>query len=662
MTILKPILLILLVAVFTFFISGRLIGANVNLFKRVLSVVISVSFTTFIYWYTYLKGKEYTFDTVNSVVNVSTLLWIGSMLLISMLIYLFFELFDPIAFDEKSGRHHGKKSLVKKIVGYWRHQKRLRNVVRIAVTNGITRTVKYARNRDSDRELAVALRETLEQCGGIFIKFGQVLSTRKELFSPIFIEELEKLQQNVTTLSDNQVHEILKQNLRGEVDEVFSYFNRTPIAAASIGQVHKAVLRQTNEQVVVKLLRPDVKDIMREDLSILMEFANWITSKSQWAESMGFLDLAEGFASSLREEIDFKIEARNMTQISNVMKKSDLRVNIPKIYDEYSNENILVMELAKGVSVANLPQETGMSRHNIAETLLFSYLEQALVSGIFHADPHPGNIYYDPTTREISVLDFGAVCRLSASQQEGLKLFFVGIQQSDSAILYDGISLLVKKRNDVDRGELEQAISQILLKISYVERIRTDEIVYSIFSVIRDFGLQFYPSVSLALRVIVTLDGTLRIIDRHFNIFEEAKIYSSNFLKETLKKPFKEPHATKERIEEELALMLPNLRKIPRRVDQLFKKVEDGKVILHHDIFSDKNNKNFVTQLFSRFVLLFVGITFGVISVALLAISQVVHTAYAIYMNIAAYFGLFLCAVLLVRLSIQAIRDMKQIK
>ncbi|QCR33419.1 AarF/ABC1/UbiB kinase family protein [Lysinibacillus sp. SGAir0095] len=662
MTIIKPILLILLVAVFTFFISGRLIGANVNLFKRVLSVVISVTSTTFIYWYTYLKGKEYSFDTVNSVVNVTTLLWIGSMLLISMLIYLLFELFDPIAFDEKSGRHNGKKSFFKKLLGYWRHQKRLRTVVKIAVTNGITRTVKYARNRDSDRELAVALRETLEQCGGIFIKFGQVLSTRKELFSPIFIEELEKLQQNVNTLSENQVHEILKQNLRGEVDEVFSYFNITPVAAASIGQVHKAVLRKTNEQVVVKLLRPDVKDIMREDLSILIEFANWITSKSQWAESLGFRDLAEGFASSLREEIDFNIEARNMTQISNVMEKSDLRVNIPKVYEEFSNENILVMDLAQGVSVANLPQERVTSRHDIAETLLFSYLEQALVSGIFHADPHPGNIYYDSATKEITLLDFGAVCRLSASQQEGLKLFFIGVQKSDASILYDGISLLVKKRNDVDRGELEQAISQILLKISYVERIRTDEIVYSIFSVIRDFGLQFYPSVSLALRVIVTLDGTLRIIDRNFNIFEEAKIFSSSFLKLTLKKPFKEPLATKERMEEELALLLPNLRKIPRRVDQLFKRVEDGKVILHHDIFSDKNNSKFITQLFSRFVLLFVGITFGVISVALLAISQVVHTAYAIYLNIAAYFGLFLCAILLVRLSIQAIRDMKQIE
>ena len=115
-------------------------------------------------------------------------------------------------------------------------------------------------------------------------------------------------------------------------------------------------------------------------------------------------------------------------------------------------------------------------------------------------------------------------------------------------------------------------------------------------------------------------------------------------------------------IEEELALILPNLRKLPRRVDQLFKKVESGKIILHHDIFSDKTNAMFVTQLFSKFVLLLVGITFGIISVALLAISQFIHNAYAIYLNTAAYLGLFLCAILLVRLSIQAIRDIKRTK
>ena len=660
MDLIKPIVQIVLVSIFIFFVSGRLIGSNVNIFKRILSVFISVSFTTFIFWYTYIRGTQNSFMTMDNVMNVATLLWIGSMLLISMLIYLLFELFDPIALDD-NGRHIGKKSFFLKIISYWRHQKRLRHVLKIAVTNGITRTMKYARNRDTDRELAIALRDTLEQCGGIFIKFGQVLSTRKELFSPVFIGELEKLQKNVTQLSVEEVKAILKQNLNGTIEEVFSYFNMKPMAAGSIGQVHQAILKETNEQVVVKLLRPQIKEIMREDLSILMEFANGITSRSHWAESLGFKDLAEGFVASLREEVDFKIEARNMIQIHHVMSKSDLKVNIPKVYEDFSNENILVMGVAKGVSVANLPENVTINRHDIAETLLFSYLEQALVSGIFHADPHPGNIHYDIATNEISLLDFGAVCRLAEAQQEGLKLFFIGIQQGNASVLYDGIELLVKNRNEVDRSELEQAISQIILKISYVDRLRTDEIVYSIFTVIRDFGLQFYPSVSVALRVIITLDGTLRMIDPNFNIFIETKQFSSSYLKLSLKKPFKEPLATKERLEEELGLIIPNLKKIPRRIDQLFKRVEDGKVILHHDIFSDKNNAKFITQLFSKFVLLLVGITFGIISVALLAISQFIETIYAIYLNTASYLGLFLCAILLVRLSIQAIRDMKKI-
>ena len=198
-----------------FFVSGRLIGSNVNLSKRILSVVISVSFTTFVFWYTYLRETvQVSSGTMENVVNVATLLWVGSMLLISMLLYLFFELFDPIELNENGERMTGRRSIFKTLFSYWRRQKRLRQVVKIAVTNGITRTVKYARHRDSDRELAIALRDTLEQCGGIFIKFGQVLSTRKELFSPVFIEQLEKLQKNVRPLTNEQVHQILDANFK----------------------------------------------------------------------------------------------------------------------------------------------------------------------------------------------------------------------------------------------------------------------------------------------------------------------------------------------------------------------------------------------------------------------------------------------------------------
>ncbi len=655
---------VIVASLLIFFISGRLIGSKVNLAKRILSVVISVSFTTFVFWYTYLRDNPInTAGLVENVLNVATLLWFGSMLLISMLLYLFFELFDPIALNENGNPVKGKNNIFKRSVVYWRRQKRLRYVLKIAMTNGITRTVKFVRNREDERELALALRLTLEQCGGIFVKFGQVLSTRKELLSPIFIEELEKLQQQAPPLSKEQVDALLQQNLPAPVDEIFSYFSEEPLAAASIGQVHKAVLRQTNEPVVVKILRPEVKEIMRDDLGILLEFATWISSKSAWAESFGFKDLAIGFAASLREEIDFQIEARNMMQVTNMMRKTVLKVNIPRAYLQYSNANILVMDYVDGKSVANASavfEKFNIDRHEFAQNVLYAFLEQALISGIFHADPHPGNIYVENRKGMITLLDFGAVGRLAERQQEGLKLFLVGIHQNDVGILVDGITMLVENAEEVERERIEQAVSQVLLKISYVDRVPTDELIYSIFSIVREFGLRFYPSVSVALRAIVTLDGTLRIIDPMFDIFQEAKQFSNEYVKNSFKQPFKEPKATKERLEEEIALILPNIRKIPRRIDQLVKKVEGGKIILHHDIFSDKANASFVTQLFSQFVLLFVGITFGIISVALLAISQFMHTAYAIYLNTAAYLGLFLCAILLVRLSIQAIRNMKK--
>lgn len=598
---------------------------------------------------------------MQTVTEVSTLIWIGSMLLISMLLYLVFELFDSSGITA-GDRRNGQKTLVLRLRSYWRQQKRLRQVLKIAVTNGVVQTIKYARQRENEKELAIALRATLEQCGGIFIKFGQVLSTRKELFSPIFIDELERLQHNVKPLRPEQVTQILENSLPKPMNEVFTSFQMEPIAAASIGQVHKARLKNYDE-VVVKLLRPEVKGIMRDDLDILEEFANWLTNKSTWAESLGFRELAGGFADGLREEIHLDIEVRNTLQVTNALSKSDYKVRIPKIYMDYCTENIIVMEYVRGKSVASGATEfkrLKIDRRQFARTVLYSFFEQMLFSGIFHADPHPGNIHIDETDGIPILLDFGAVGRLGATQQEGLKLFLMGIQLNDSSILYDGLTLLVEHADHAERARMEQAIDQILLKISYVDRIPTEELIHALFTVVRDFGLAFYPAVGLALRSLVTLDGTLRVIDPSFDIFTESKDFSSSYMRASFLKPFKEPMATKERLQEELSMLIPTLRKMPRRVDQLIQRVESGKIILHHDIFSDEHNARFITNLFSRFVLLLVGITFGIISVALLAISQFIHDSYAVYLNTAAYLGLFLCAILLVRLSIQALRSMKQ--
>ena len=178
MELLKIIVQFSIIIFLIYFVSGRLIGPNVNMFKRILSVGISVILTTFVFLYTFANGTSINEMLSLDTLNVSMLLWIGSMLLISMLLYLFFELFDPLEINENGYPRNGSNSFWKKYTNYWRQQKRLRQVLSVAVKNGVTQGMKYARNRESEKELAIALRRTLEECGGIFIKFGQVLSTR----------------------------------------------------------------------------------------------------------------------------------------------------------------------------------------------------------------------------------------------------------------------------------------------------------------------------------------------------------------------------------------------------------------------------------------------------------------------------------------------------
>ena len=654
---------VMIIALFIYYVSGKLMGSQINFFKRILSVFISVFITLFVYWYAYLRNTDFFSENfAYAYMDVNTIIWIGSTLLISMLLYLFFELFGPMDGSENKSRRREQKTFLLKVRSQWRSQRRMRQVFQIAFKNGIARTLKYAR-KDNEKEIAIALRHTLEQSGGIFIKFGQVLSTRKDLFPPVFIEELGKLQQQVQPLSEDQVRGILTLHFPEKIEDIFEDFDMIPLASASIGQVHKATLKESNQQVVVKLLRPEIKEMIRDDLNILLEFVQWISDKSAWADSLGLCELAQGFADSLREEVNFEIEIRNALQIRNSLKESKYEIKIPHVYTELSNDSIIVFDYIDGESVAAgelLYDQLRIDRKEFAQTVLYSFFDQMLYSGIFHADPHPGNIFIDKEDGIPVLLDFGAVGRLAEPQQEGMKMFLIGIQHQDADMLYDALTLLVEEHEHIDRIKMEQEMGQVLLRISYIHTIPTEELIQHFFKVVRKFGLTFYPSVGMAMRSMVTLDGTLKLIKPDFDIFVEAQEYSTEYLISKIKKPFKEPKEVINRIEEEVALLLPTIRKIPRRIDKLVQRVEGGKITLHHDIFSDKNNSKFITHLFSRFILLMVGITFGIISVALLAIAQFIETAYAVYLNTAAYVGLFLCAVLLVRLSIQAIRLMKK--
>lgn len=661
MSIVFTILQLIVMSLLVYIISGRLLGTKLNFFKRFFSTVMSVALTTFVMWYSYFRHSDYlNRDFVQQFLDTSTFIWFGSMLFIAMLFYLIFELFDPKQQSDFS--ENSENIFVRARSNYYRNR-RFAQVFRIAFKQGIGKALQYKRSFENDRYIAIILRNIMEDSGGIFVKFGQVLSTRKDILPPAFIEEFSKLQQNVKPMTADEVEKILKRQFGEEFNTIFRYFNEQPIAAGSIGQVHRAQLKETGEEVIVKILRSEVTRIMNKDLDILIHFSAWLEAESVWAENLGFHQLAIGFARSLREEINFDIERQNMEQISNALDGREQRVRIPKVYAAYCNRHILVMEYIQGVPItqaAHLMEQRNENMEEALSTVYRAFLEQLLVAGVFHADPHPGNVYIAEKDGKPVFLDFGAVGRLGAIQNQGLRTLLIGIATNDAKVMTLGLESLITDGEIKERAKLEQELSQLLISIQFVSKISTEQLVQRLFDIMRMHELKLYPMVSVALRALITMDGTLSSVNPKFDIFNEAKRFSVAHKKEFI--PDASIANIKATVAQEVALLLPQLRDLPRRAERVIQHFEKGEMTVKMDVLSDKKTSSFITHWASLFILLVVAVTFGFISVALLAIGQYMTSPYAVYLNTGAYVGLFLSSVILVRLSVQALRYSKRIE
>src|SRR5215469_16375882 len=234
--------------------------------------------------------------------------------------------------------------------------RRYAQVSAIATRNGLVRQVRgRPRPGDHERNLAVArsLRRTLEEAGVTFVKLGQLMSTREDLLPPEFIEELSGLQDEVPPVPWPLVSDLMTAELGAPVDEVFAEFDRQPLAAASVGQVHRARLR-SGERVVVKVQRPGITSVVERDLEIVLRVAGSLQQRAEWAHDLGVVDLADGFATALREELDFRVEARNLTTItaSSAQHSPPDLVRLPRLFNQFTTRRILVMEFLDGVALS----------------------------------------------------------------------------------------------------------------------------------------------------------------------------------------------------------------------------------------------------------------------------------------------------------------------
>lgn len=506
------------------------------------------------------------------------------------------------------------------------------------------------------RPLARNLRAALEEAGGMFIKLGQVLSTRGDLLPADVVAELARLQDHVTPVGRADVEELLTAELGAPPGELFASFDPEPLAAASIAQVHRARLT-TGEQVVIKVQRPRVRALVERDLNILLRLARSLEARTSWARDYRVVEMTRGFADALTEELDFRIEARNIAAAA-----ASPQVTVPAVYPELSTSQVLVMERLDGISARNAGPfltQAGADRPALARALLDCLLRQIMVGGTFHADPHPGNVLVLPD-QQLALIDFGSVGRLDPIQQAGLRRLLLAVIRRNPSELHDALLDLAQVHHPgAGDGLLERTLAQFMATHLGPGMVPDAAMFTDLFRLLTGFGITFPPVIGGVFRAMVTLEGTLTLLAPGFQIVDETRALAGSWLGELLA-----PTSLRDAAADELIELLPVLRRLPRRLDRITTALEQGTLTTSIRLFADDHDRRFIRAIVSRTVLAFLGATLGIMSVLLLGvragpvlIPRAGGGGGTTLFQVFGYLGLFFSVVLILRVVITIVRE-----
>ena len=506
--------------------------------------------------------------------------------------------------------------------------KRYFEIVVIAVRHGLG---PYLRGRRSAAgvlpqrraELARSLRMALEDAGVTFVKFGQMLSTRRDLLPTDVIDELARLQQRVAPVPWPAVHAVLEDEL-GAVESTFAAFDQTPLAAASIAQVHRARLC-TGEDVVIKVQRPGIADAVDRDLDIVRRLAGSIEARRRRGVSvletidaggprgLNAVELADGFARAIREELDFRVEARNIAAVTAAARRrgDEGAVHLPVVHERLSSRRVLVMERLDGLALGEADavlDARGIDRHALACGLLDTLLRQIITDGVFHADPHPGNVFLLPDGR-LGLLDFGSVGRLDVLVRGALQQLLAAIQLGDPNALRDALLELAQPAEMPDEQRLTRDVGQFMAR-HLSPGVGPDVSMFTeLFGLVAEHGLTIPPEAGAVFRALATLEGTLAQLDPGFDIVAEARSFAKSQL---------EPTALHHAARDELVAALPKLRHLPGRLDHITEAVEHGRLSVNVRLLADERDRRVITKMLDLVLLAFLASATGIMGALLL--------------------------------------------
>jgi len=371
------------------------------------------------------------------------------------------------------------------------------------------------------RRQAKRLRAALEELGPTFAKIGQILSTRPDLLPPEFIEELSELRDHVTPLSEEHVVRVMEQDLGVPWEDVFETIAPQPLAAGTIAQVHRATLA-TGDKVVVKVQRPDAKELIEQDLALLKVFAETVGERPKVRQLIDVPAVFEHLSSSLHQELDFRLEARNAERMRTTL-ASFPRLSVPQIHTHFSTSRLLVMQDVGGVPVSEV---SGNLRKEVARQLLESFYQQILIDGFFHADPHPGNLMWQPVEERLYFLDLGMVGEVSEHTRELLILLLMALWQNDAAFMAEVTMMLsgATDRSDLDMDAFSREVQELMAKYrgASITDIQLGPLLQAMAEVSFRHGVPLPASLTLTTKALAQMQLAAAQLDPEVDPFEVA--------------------------------------------------------------------------------------------------------------------------------------------
>jgi ubiquinone biosynthesis protein len=459
--------------------------------------------------------------------------------------------------------------------------RRFSQIGRVLVRHGFGFVFDLRRERREKKGLqeflapnfGVRLRRSLDDLGPTFVKFGQLLSTRSDILPEGVLFELQKLQDTAKPMPSGVAQAIVQRELGAPVEEVFASFDPVPLGSASIGQVHRAVLRG-GDVVAVKVQRPEAPSRVDSDLELMREFADFLDRRFGQRILVDVRSLVVEFETVIRRELDYRAEAASARRFAADF--AGTQVVIPRVYLELSTSQVLTLQYIEGTRFRDIRplSLTPSERRRVASMGADAIFKMAFEDGFFHGDPHPGNLLLTPEG-DLALLDFGMIGYMSRGDIEALSRLFVAVVQRDAAAALRGLESLGVRYAPEVRADLVRDLREFLNKYSglSVGEVTLGQALSELIALARRYRLRVPPVFPLLTKALVTAEGLARAIDPTINVYEVAQPYARRLLLERY-----DPEVVLEGARERALEYARYVEDYPEQLRQLLTEVADGEL------------------------------------------------------------------------------------